>query len=410
MTSTSTPAQRDSGPSGGSVIVHVFGRTDVGRTREHNEDAFVVADLTTANATLQPEVRTHVSGDKGSLFMVADGMGGAAAGELASAMAVEVIIDELRERWINADTADPDAFVAALKIATDTANAKIHQYATEHPEYRGMGTTATIAGLLGDTLYLAQVGDSRAYLIRDGVARQITKDQSLVQKLIEAGEMTAEQAEQNERRNIILQALGPEPRIKIDLTHQQVKRDDVLVLCSDGLSGQVRPDEIAQASVTEPDLVALCKRLIDRANETGGPDNITVVAARFEGVGLSEAVESDVVGHRSFPLRDDTTPTVPVEAYVRRRSGTPPGVHAQSTDALSADSPTSAPPPARREMGRIYLLAILVLMLLATAIFAWRGLRGTRAPLDPDSAAAPVFAPDPAPSPATPDSGVSPNQ
>ena len=366
----------------------------------------MVADLTTANATLQPEVRTHVSGDKGSLFMVADGMGGAAAGELASAMAVEVIIDELRERWINADTNDPDAFVAALKIATDTANAKIHQYATEHPEYRGMGTTATIAGLLGDTLYLAQVGDSRAYVIRDGVARQITKDQSLVQKLIEAGEMTAEQAEQNERRNIILQALGPEPRIKIDLTHQQVKRGDLLVLCSDGLSGQVRPDEIAQASVAEPDLVALCKRLIDRANETGGPDNITVVAARFEGAGLPEAADSDVVGHRAFPLLDDETPTVPVEAYVRRRSGTPPAGAGQIPPAAAPAAAIPPATPARREMGRVYLLAILALMLLATVIFAWREFRRGDAPPAADSAAT-VQPAAPAPATTTPsDSGA----
>src|SRR6185436_14102976 len=100
---------------------------------------------------------------------------------------------------------------------TKTANEQINAYAASHPEYRGMGTTATIAGLLGDTLYLAQVGDSRAYIVRAGVARQITKDQSLMQKLIEAGELTEEEAKLSERRNIILQALGPEPYVKVDL-------------------------------------------------------------------------------------------------------------------------------------------------------------------------------------------------
>ena len=209
----------------GDIVVHVFGRTDVGRTREHNEDAFVVADLTTDNATLQPEVRTHKTGGKGSLFMVADGMGGAAAGEIASAMAVDAVLNQLRETWLVDLRSDPERFVRAIKIATKAANEQIHAYATAHPEYRGMGTTATIAGLLGDTLYLAQVGDSRAYLIRDGVARQITKDQSLMQKLIEAGELTEEEAEHSERRNIILQALGPEPTIRIDLTHQTVRRE-----------------------------------------------------------------------------------------------------------------------------------------------------------------------------------------
>src|SRR5438477_6271189 len=102
----------------GDVIVHVFGRTDVGRTREHNEDAFVVADLSTNNATLQPEVRTHVAGPKGTLFMVADGMGGAAAGEIASAMATETVLDALRVQWITTESTEVDDFVRALKNAT----------------------------------------------------------------------------------------------------------------------------------------------------------------------------------------------------------------------------------------------------------------------------------------------------
>src|SRR5690242_3108452 len=286
----------------GDVIVNVFGRTDVGRTREHNEDAFVVCDLSTDNPTLQPEVRRHTLGPKGTMFMVADGMGGAAAGEIASAMAVEVVLGEMREKWIAGGATDSEEFVRAIKRATVAANQQIHSFAASHTEYRGMGTTATVAGLLGDTLYVAQVGDSRAYLVRDGVARQITKDQSLMQKLIEAGELTEEEAAQSERRNIILQALGPEPLIKIDLTHQKVRRGDVLVLCSDGLSGQVSKDEIARIVTDEPDLVAACKRLIDRANELGGPDNITVIAARFDGSRLEPPATSDEVGHRVFPL------------------------------------------------------------------------------------------------------------
>ena len=165
------------------VQVSVFGKTDLGRTREHNEDTFLVADLSTGNASLQPAVRNHEIGPLGSLFMVADGMGGAAAGEIASEMAVEVVLQQMRRRWRDGTTVEPVAFVGTLKSATEVANATIHHYAADHPEHRGMGTTATIAGLLGDTLYLAQVGDSRAYLVRDGVAIQITKDQSLMQKL-----------------------------------------------------------------------------------------------------------------------------------------------------------------------------------------------------------------------------------
>src|SRR5262249_48637261 len=153
-----------------------------------------------------------------------------------------IILGELRSSWLSDPSSDFELFVRTLKRATKTANERINGYATAHPEFRGMGTTATVAGLLGDTLYLAQVGDSRAYLVRNGIARQITKDQSLMQKLIEAGELTEEEAEHSERRNIILQALGPEPTVKVDMTHQKVRRGDTLVLCSDGLSGQVTKD------------------------------------------------------------------------------------------------------------------------------------------------------------------------
>ena len=309
-------------PNGG-VIVNVFARTDVGRTREHNEDAFLVAELATGNSSLDDRLEHHVATDHGTLFMVADGMGGAAAGEIASAMAVETVLNELRTRWVASDRTDPEAFAAALKVATDVANARIHRMAAEQPEYRGMGTTATIAGLLGDTLYVAQVGDSRAYLVRDGKARQITKDQSLMQRLIDAGEITEEEAEHSERRNIILQALGPEPYVRTEITHQQIRKGDTLVLCSDGLSGLVRPDEIARIVTEERDIKMACKRLIDRANHNGGPDNITVVVARFDGEALSSAAAGDAVGHQVFGNPGDATPTIPMEPF-RRHSGTPP--------------------------------------------------------------------------------------
>ena len=130
-------------PTTETVVVHVFGRTDVGRMREHNEDAFVVADLTRNNATLQPEVRTHVVGERGTLFMVADGMGGAAAGEIASAMAIDAVLRELAEHVSSTDPPNDDAFATAIKRATAAANAEIHAFALEHPEFRGMGTTST---------------------------------------------------------------------------------------------------------------------------------------------------------------------------------------------------------------------------------------------------------------------------
>lgn len=325
----------------GDIIVHVFGRTDVGRTREHNEDTFVVADLTSMNASLQPEVRTHRLGGRGSVFMVADGMGGAAAGEVASAMATEVILGELERRWRDAGTDDPEVFAHMLRAATEVANTKIHSYAQAHPENRGMGTTATIAGLLDDTLYVCQVGDSRAYLVRDGEAIQITKDQSLMQRLVEAGEMTPEEAEVSERRNIILQALGPEPTVKVDLTSQQIRRGDVLILCSDGLSGQVRAHEIAEIVVVEDDLVNVCKRLIDLANEAGGPDNITVVAARFDGPGLSET-EAEAPAHRVYRGSQESRPTVPVERDSIPQSAITDEI--ERTGFVTSETPTSGTP------------------------------------------------------------------
>jgi len=308
--SVSTPIPPDrSRHQHGQIIVNVFGKTDVGRTREHNEDSFVVADLSNGNATLQPEVRQHMAGPRGSLFMVADGMGGAAAGEIASAMATEVVLEEMQRMWVEGVDRTPEAFARALKHAAKAANTKINSFALGHPEYRGMGTTATIAGLLKDTIYVAQIGDSRGYIVREGVGIQITKDQSLMQKLVEAGELTEEEAEHSERRNIILQALGPEASIKVDLTHQPLRKGDTLVLCSDGLSTQIGRDDIAKIVAGEKDLMQTCKKLIDKANAKGGPDNITVIVARFEGEGLQDPEDDGTDGaevkHRPF-LFDDS--------------------------------------------------------------------------------------------------------
>src|SRR5213083_1906303 len=290
-----------------AIRVEVFGKTDLGRTRDHNEDRFLVADLTRNAASLQPDVRQHNIGPRGTLFVVADGMGGAAAGELASEMATDTIYAHLVKTWNAEDEVTPQRFAYRLKEAVEVANSSIHAHAKAHPEVRGMGTTTTAAGLLNDHLYLTQVGDSRAYLIRGGQAHQITKDQSLMQRLVEAGELTEEEAAQSERRNIILQALGPDPRVKVDLTYQEVRKGDVLVLCSDGLSGQVRNEEIAQVVSGTPDVRTACERLIALANERGGPDNITVVLARFDGDGLRPATASEAVGHRVYPLIDTET-------------------------------------------------------------------------------------------------------
>ncbi|HEU6452049.1 MAG TPA: Stp1/IreP family PP2C-type Ser/Thr phosphatase [Gemmatimonadaceae bacterium] len=344
------------------IIVHVYGHTDVGRTREHNEDSFVIVDLDADDASPPDSVRTRRVGPRGALFMVADGLGGAAAGEIASELAVNTVYDELRERWVKAGGRSADDFASAIKGATEAANGRIYSYALEHPESRGLGTTATLAGLLGDTLYLAQVGDSRAYLVRDGVARQITRDQSLMQRLVDAGELTQDEADRSERRNIILQALGPEPSVKIDLTHQRLSRGDVLVLCTDGLSGLVRAEEIAEVITQIPDLADACRELVDRANEQGGTDNITVIAARFEGEGLSVAEPHDPVGHAVYRLPGSETPTEPHREFVARDRATSgsEAVGASSRERISASG------------SRLWTLLLLVLVLIAALLLAVR--------------------------------------
>jgi len=337
----------------GSVRVSVFGKTDLGRTRDHNEDTFLVADLTTGNASLQPEVRNHQIGPRGSLFMVADGMGGAAAGELASAMAADVIHRHMATAWAHDGNPAASRFAFRMREAVELANAEIYGYAREHPEVRGMGTTVTAAGIFGNDLYLAQIGDSRAYLVRGAEAIQLTKDQGLMQRLVDAGELTEIEAEQSERRNIILQALGPDPRVKVDLTHQPVRRGDTLILCSDGLSGLVRREEFAALAQQHRDPQALCAALIDLANERGGPDNITVITARFEGDGLPEAAGEDGVGYQSYRISAPTNQ--------------PDSDNASDTPTPSSDAGTIAL-DRLRNLGLIMLLVGVVMLLLAV----WR--------------------------------------
>jgi protein phosphatase len=344
--------RKDTVMTNGSVRVSVFGKTDLGRTREHNEDTFLVADLSSGNASLQPEVRNHQIGPRGSLFMVADGMGGAAAGELASAMAADLIHQHMANAWAKDSAATAERFAYRMREAVELANAEIYAYAREHPEVRGMGTTVTAAGIFGSNLYLTQIGDSRAYLVRNTEAIQLTKDQSLMQRLVDAGELTEDEAEQSERRNIILQALGPDPRVKVDLTHQSVRRGDVLILCSDGLSGLVRREEFATLARQHTDPSALCAALIDLANERGGPDNITVVIARFDGDGLREADGGEEVGYQAYQI--------------------PPG--GNQSDGSSQVSDSSGPSESVLPLDRLRNLGLIVLLLgvLMLLLSVWR--------------------------------------
>lgn len=274
-----TPPSKPKAP----IRLDLFGRTDVGRIREHNEDNFLIADLSAKSRGLREEDRKRVVGRHGNLFAVCDGMGGAAAGEVASQMAVDCLY-ELMAREEPPESRDELA--RRMVRAVEETGMRIYAEARADRSRRGMGTTATVAALIDDRLFLAQVGDSRAYVLRGDRFVQVTRDQSLVNQLIEAGQLTEEEAETFEHNNIILQALGTAESVQVDLTYVDLRSGDVLLLCSDGLSGMVRDGELEEvlSRVREP--MDACRELTERANSAGGHDNITVLVIQFSGAGL----------------------------------------------------------------------------------------------------------------------------
>jgi protein phosphatase len=259
----------------------VAGRTDAGRVRPQNEDAYLIADLgeRTASGLGATEILTVDATP--ACLIVADGVGGAAYGEIASTMAAEAISTTLRDQYARGAIRSIIAAEYAMLDAITSANQTVYNYGQSHPEHHGMATTATLALIYDATILLAQVGDSRAYLAHDGTARLLTKDQSLVQRMVDAGELSAEEASYSDRRNIILQALGSEPVVKPDLYRVVPEPDDILLLCSDGLSNHLAIDDIARFPYRDLDVATVCNSLINKANARGGYDNITVVAARF---------------------------------------------------------------------------------------------------------------------------------
>jgi PPM family protein phosphatase len=283
-----------------AIRLRICGASHPGQVRAENQDRFLAADLAARGEVLPDQEEELVPGPLGVLLAVADGMGGEAAGGLASEIAVEGLLDRMVEGDAASGAPSPPALAERLRGAVEEANRLIHEHAVRHPEFRGMGTTITAAAIVGDDLFLAQVGDSRAYLVREGETVQLTRDQSLLQHLLDSGQITPEEADRSERRNVILQALGPAPRVEVDLTHQTLRRGDALVLCSDGLSGLVRREEIGQLVTEDRSLDVICHELVALANARGGPDNVTVVVARLDGPGLEEPGDGDEMGHRAF--------------------------------------------------------------------------------------------------------------
>src|SRR3984893_14095244 len=242
--------------------------TDVGRKREHNEDnmAYVIPK--------DPQVMAM----KGALFIVADGMGGHAAGEVASEIAVDTVS--------NAYYMDDNEDVATpLLQAIKRANTAIYQRAAENMLRSGMGTTCVAAVLRGNMSYIANVGDSRAYLVRGNQVRQITQDHSWVAEQVRAGLLSEDQARTHAQRNVITRCLGTQPDVEVDVFLEPLQENDCLVLCTDGLSGLISDEEVMRIvdhSVPQESVY----HLVERANENGGPDNITAIVVRVQEVGV----------------------------------------------------------------------------------------------------------------------------
>lgn len=296
-----------------NIEITLHAQTDIGMVRHGNEDNFLVVDLSNAetwtaeNTNLPSKLLEFSQGHYGAVLAVSDGMGGALAGEVASQMAVSAVRDRMLQ-FQATPFFSSFAFHERLRLAIEQANFLVNQESQNNLEYSGMGATFTAAGIEGDKAYFAQVGDSRCYLVRNGKIAQVTKDQSLVSQLVEAGHITEEEAEQHTYKNVILQALGAQPRVNVIVDRIRLRREDIILLCSDGLSGKVKGIEMLKVINEHPnDSKACCEALIKWANDRGGEDNITVLIAYLKGDGLERATPEDP-SKGEFVSRDNTLP------------------------------------------------------------------------------------------------------
>jgi serine/threonine protein phosphatase PrpC len=312
-------------------VVEEAARTDAGRQRLANEDAYYA---------------------RSPAYAVADGMGGAQAGEVAARIAAETFEEHV------GDSGGGEEKLARL---ANEANRKIFQLANTDASRSGMGTTLTGALVSDDEVSIVHVGDSRAYLLRDGELRQLTRDHSLVEELRRRGRLTSEEAEEHPQRSIITRALGPDAEVDVDLHSHQVRSGDVFLLCSDGLTSMVREDRVRQILMDSKSLNDGVDALIEEANRRGGRDNITVVMFRL----ADDADRSE--GEEARETTQDTTTGLdarPVRAAAEEAGGRRAAMAARRT------------PGRRRRILRRSLVALVAVVLLsAAAIGAIAGLR-----------------------------------
>ncbi len=289
------------------LTVHCSGMTDRGQHRTHNEDQFLIAELTRAlniygSSLSHPE--TLFGDQRGQLFVVADGMGGHVAGEQASALALVTIEQFMLNtlKWFF--RLRGERVLNEFQRAVQEADARVFQAVEREPDLRGMGTTLTMAYATGGVLYIAHAGDSRCYLLRTHKLHQLTRDHTLTQELIAAGHLHPHDLSHNPFRHVVTNAIGgSEPGVKVEVHKIELAPDDALLLCSDGLTSMVSDGELTQILVEHTAPEDACRALVARANAAGGNDNITAIVARFE---RTAAHQPRVNGHVSRRLSDQS--------------------------------------------------------------------------------------------------------
>jgi len=271
-----------------AVRVAVSAASDTGRVRKNNEDAFAVFNLDTGQSGLDPAVLNGAVGPQGVVLLLADGMGGEASGEVASSMCAAAVPQRLYDSLHVVPSTNDVNFGLRLREAVEYANQLIFQKGQDEPAYRGMGCTLTLAAIRGRSLFVAQVGDSRAYLCRNGTMVQLTRDQTYQQYLATLGIESPPGQGYGASRNILLHAVGSRETLEgVEMNCSPLRQGDRILLCCDGFYNMVRIPEDAAAIVNgSQSLTAKCQALVARANEAGGTDNVTVVLAEVDGSGL----------------------------------------------------------------------------------------------------------------------------
>jgi PPM family protein phosphatase len=371
-----------------ALAIDASGRTDIGQVREGNEDSFAIGDLD-RRELWSGEGALATRGPRGPLLVVCDGMGGSEGGEVASEMAARVVWREMAHAQA---TSDPEVFARLLRRAVRAANRRIYQEARREAALRGMGTTVSAAGFVGERLVVATIGDSRAYVLRAGILTQVTRDQSLVSALVSAGQLTADEAKVSQVQSAILQAVGVTEDVEPSLSMVDLRRGDRVLLCTDGLYNQLGESALTAIVATPRGPDALARSLVDAARAAGGADNITAVVAFVDGEALAAPHGADDLPHFvEFDPREEGQRALTSTSFVQRRLAArvgigedpgPPVVPATGQHRVLRVRPTTeetiedVPGPAQQRLHRPRGMGVLAWLLLAAAAGAvawWLG-------------------------------------